>query len=157
MARITNEINRKQEIGESSVAIRLNETEEKLKNISEAIKNVADAISSGLLSNALVEKLNELEQDQAFLQEEKTELLQQNGSEAKTVDAKFILSEYNRIKESTASPEYKTFINGFIEKIIVGKYSVDIILKTGLDIFPELNKTYNVRRQEIYEERKKMA
>lgn len=48
-------------------------------------------------------------------------------------------------------PEYKTFVGNFIEKIEVGKYIVNITLKTGLGIYPELDTTLDVRRQEIYE------
>jgi len=71
-----------------------------------------------------------------------------------SIDTGFILAEYAAVKDSPSLPEYKTFISNFIDKIEVGKYTVNVTLKTGLDIFPELNTTYNVRRQEIYEYRK---
>ena len=35
--------------------------------------------------------------------------------------------------------------------MLVGKYRVEISLKTGLGIYDELDKRYVVRRQEIYE------
>ena len=131
--------------------MRLKETDEKLKNISDAIKNVANVISSGVLSDALIEKLNELEHEKTLLQQEKDSMLQPNETESRNIDPQFIISEYNRVKDSPSSPEYKTFIRSFIEKIVIGKYSVDITLKTGLDVYPELNNCYTVRRQEVYE------
>jgi hypothetical protein len=76
------------------------------------------------------------------------------GLETPEIDASLILSEYKKVKDVPSSPEYKEFICSFIERIEVGKYSVKITLKTGLDIFPELNTTFEVRRQEIYERKK---
>lgn len=78
-----------------------------------------------------------------------------NDSKADTeytkIDANLILSDYNGIRNTPSLPEYKDFIKGFIDKIEVGKYNVDVTLKTGLDVVPGLNQTFNVRRQTIYE------
>lgn len=67
------------------------------------------------------------------------------------VDINLILSEYQSLKKSTSNPDYRDFIKSFIDRIDVGKYRVNITLKTGMDIFPELDTEYEVRRQEIYE------
>ena len=67
------------------------------------------------------------------------------------IDTNMILSEYNEVSKSPNLPNYRAYITNFIDRIEVGKYMVDITLKTGLDIYPELNNTYHVRRQEIYE------
>ena len=68
-----------------------------------------------------------------------------------SVDTDLILSEYAEVKNSSLLPEYKTFVSNFIEKIEVGKYIVNITFITGLGIYPELDTTIDVRRQEIYE------
>ena len=132
------------------------EIDEKLAKIDEALANIANFVAGGLASDTLKAKLRSLE-------EEKAKLLSQIGiidgttdKNAPIIDSQLICSTYRRLKETPASPEYKDFIQGFIDKIEVGRYAVDITLKTGLDIFPELDTTYHVKRQEIYET-KKMA
>lgn len=125
------------------------ETEAKLSEVKSALKNIADAVAQGLLSDALIEHLQALEQEKADLETTLSEL--QTVRDDITVDTRSILSQYAEVKDSPSSPTYKEFICNFIDKIEVGKYSVSITLKTGLDIFPSLNTTFNVRRQEIYE------
>jgi uncharacterized protein (UPF0335 family) len=134
---------------------RLAETEKKLSDVKTALKNVADAVAAGLLSEALVERLRSLEQEKAELEAVLSE--SQSTCDDVTVDTKFILSQYAEVKDSPSSPAYKEFICSLIDKITVGKYTVSITLKTGLDIFPCLDTTFNVRRQEIYDQREKTA
>lgn len=123
--------------------------DKELGEVKEALKNVADAVASGLMSESLIAKLNELEGKKTELEKKLAE-----GSERREyskIDTGLILSGYAEVKEAKASPLYRTFIAEFIERINVGKYTVSITLKTGLDMFPELNTTLDVRRQEIYE------
>ena len=131
------------------------ETEKKLSDVKIALKNVADAVAAGLLSEALIERLKSLEQEKAELEAVLSE--SQSTCDDVTVDTKLILSQYAEVKDSPSSPAYKEFICGFIDRIEIGKYSVSITLKTGLDIFPCLDTTFNVRRQEIYEKGEKTA
>ena len=126
--------------------------ERERKEIDNAIKNVADAIEAGLISDALVARLTELERRKSELARIPSNRLPSPTNA--TVDPTLILSEYAEVKRSPASPQYKDFIRGFIDRIEIGSYTVKITLKTGLDIFPELNKSFEVRRQEIYEKRK---
>ena len=69
---------------------------------------------------------------------------------AHEIDPAFILSQYAEVKDAPASPMYKDFIRDYIQRIEVGRYAVSITLKTGLDILPALDSTYEVRREEIY-------
>ena len=133
----------------------LEETEKKLSDVKTALKNVADAVAAGLLSEALIERLKSLEQEKADIEAVLSE--SQPTSDDVTVDTKFILSQYAEVKDSPSSPAYKEFICSLIDKITVGKYTVSITLKTGLDIFPCLDTTFNIRRQEIYDQREKTA
>lgn len=126
-----------------------------LKEINEALQNVADAVASGLISDALINKLKELEEKkrQAELRIISAEAIATDVN----VDVDLILSEYNEVSKSPNLPCYRAYITNFIDRIEVGKYTVNISLKTGLDIFDELNTTYTVRRQEIYEYKQKEA
>lgn len=122
--------------------------EQEKRDIDNAIQNVADAIENGLISEALVERLKVLERRKAELAKMSS---RGNGyPKSTTVDPAVILDEYVKVKHSPASPQYKEFLRGFVERIEMGKYTATITLKTGLDIFPELDKIFEVRRQEIY-------
>jgi site-specific DNA recombinase len=128
------------------------EAEAKLAEVNTALKNVADAVAQGLLSEALITHLRELEQQKAELERTLQEIDTPSGNV--NIDTSLILSNYREVKDSPASPAYKEFICGFISKIDVGRYTVDITLKTGLDICKSLDTTYPVRRQEVYERKK---
>lgn len=126
--------------------------QEEIGEIDKALRNVAEAIEKGLLTDVLVARLNELEK-------RKQELCAHSSHKATrqaplAIDTQMILEEYREIKNSPSFPTYKDYIRNFIERIEVGKYSVWITLKTGLDIFTDLDTTYEVRRQEIYERKK---
>ena len=126
--------------------------ERELKEIDTALKNVAEAIEVGLLTDMLVARLKELEQRRAELQKQIS--VEQIENTPVAIDVQMLLAEYKELRNSPSSPDYKEFIRSFIDRIDVGTYSVKITLKTGLDIFPSLDTTYEVRRQEIYERRK---
>lgn len=130
--------------------------QDKITQISDTIKNVTDGIiSAGILSDTLAARLNELEEEKAKLE---TELAHASANtDYEPIDTQEMLTEYASLKETPASPLYKFFICNLIERIDIGKYIVEITLKTGLDVFPSLNTTRTVRRQEIYESGKKVT
>lgn len=123
-----------------------------LAKIEGEIANVADAIAQGLISPALTKRLAELEEQKAAI--ETSIKVSPSAEIPQTIDAALILGDYNTCKCSPSLPPYKLFIANFIEKIEVGKYVVDITLKKGLGICPELDEKFCVRRQEIYEKGK---
>ena len=95
----------------------LENTQKKLVLVHTALQNIADAIASGLISESLTAKLNELELQKMALEQQ--------------------LRDFD--KTATVAD------------------TVNIRLKTGLDIFPELDNTYSVRREEIYVKGKSLA
>lgn len=133
----------------------LEEKQCELESIAAALQNVVDAVEAGLMSEVLLERLNSLESRKATLEEEIQGL--QHKDAPVRVDPSVILLQYANIKGSKSSPIYKEFIKSLITRIDVGRYSISVTLKTGLDIYPELDTTFNVQRQEIYEKGKKMS
>ncbi len=123
-----------------------------LKEIDKALRNVAEAIEAGLLTDVLVARLKELEKRKKELCDGAT--VEELGNAAITIDTQMILADYHAVKGSPSSPAYKEFLRAFVGRIEVGAYSVKITLKTGLDLFPSLDTTYEVSRREIYERRK---
>lgn len=121
----------------------------------EELKNIADAVAAGLLSSALVERLNQLEEEKQELADRRSRLASLSQNSATEIDTGLILSEYAALRKTPSNPEYKTFIRSFIDRIEAGRYTLVFILKTGLDIYPNLDTSITVRRQEIYEYGKK--
>ena len=68
-------------------------------------------------------------------------------AERPVIDPHLILDGYRQVRETPASPRYKTFLQGFLGEIVVGRYSVTITLKTGLELFPDLDTAIPVRRR----------
>ena len=132
-----------------------------LDETNQSIANITEIIVKGQMLESLLGRLTELEEHKKALQisilkmVHERELQQLVGE--KIIDSKYILSEYSKAKEDVFSVRYKEFIQSFITSIDVSKYYVDITLKTGLGIFPKLDKTISVRRQEIYEWKGKVA
>jgi len=156
MKRIIQRIEATQNGSTESLQERHQELTEALATTEQALANVADAVAGGLLSDALTTKLRELEAEKERI----TSSLGALDSPAKPtihIDGQMIRERYRELKRTPASPEYKEFVQSFIDKIIVGRYMVEITVKTGLDVCPELDTTFSVKRQVIYEERKKMA
>lgn len=128
----------------------------KLSETEKAISNITAAIATGMKFESLLGKLAELEEAKARLETSlirltKQDTESQNENSNTLIDPKHIPSEYMKVKDEPYSQAYREFIQSFIDRIEVGKYRVDITLKTGLDIFPHLDTTFTVRRQEIYE------
>lgn len=122
--------------------------QKKLDEVKEGLANVADAVATGLMSPTLIERLDELEMQKAELE---SELLAEANQDIPVIDVQTMLAEYNQMKNSPASPEYKELIRSYIRRIEVGRYSVSVTLKTGLDLYPKLDTTYQLKRQKIYE------
>lgn len=122
-----------------------------------AIKNITDAVIRGLYSPALGEKLSELEQEKASLEAEQVKIKYVEEKKIPQVDPELILGEYIQVKKAESSPKYKQMIKDFIEKISVGRYRVEIVLKTGLDIFPSLDTCIQVKRQDIYKNKGELS
>ena len=149
LKRLQKEINKHAEIAHVPTE---SQKQEELREIDRALKNVAEAIEKGLLTDVLVARLQELERRKKELCSHSNHKVASKAPIA--IDPQMILDDYREIKSSPSFPTYKDYIRNFIDRIEVGKYSVWITLKTGLDIFPDLDTTYEVRRQEIYERKK---
>ena len=153
LKQISDRIKGKEEEGREKQEDRTDLIAEKLRKIDEAIQNITDAVIQGLYSPALGERLSALEQEKVSLEAEKTKMSSMEQEKIPQIDPELILQEYAQAKKATSSPEYKQMIQEFIDKIVVGKYCVEITLKTGMDIFPSLDTSVQIKRQEIYEKK----
>lgn len=91
------------------------------------------------------------------MEAEKAKVTSMEQEKIPQIDPELILQEYVQAKKATSSPEYKQLIQEFIDKIVVGKYCVEITLKTGMGIFPSLDTSVQIKRQEIYEKKGELS
>lgn len=138
-----------------NVADNIDSIRKDLDSTNKALQNIADAIAAGLISESLTTKLNELEIKKISLERKLQEF-----NEVKVfseIDPSVILSDFADVRKNTDTPEYKSFICSFIDRIEVGRYMVNVRLKTGLDIYKDLDRTFSIRREEIYRRGKMLA
>ncbi|MBR5310546.1 MAG: recombinase family protein [Oscillospiraceae bacterium] len=121
-----------------------------LEKINTELQNITDVIASGIVSTALKERLVSLEEERVALTDKKANLESFHSRDTPTIDTALLLSQYEYFRLSPKSPQFKNFIQQFINKITVGNYTVYIDLKTGLDIAPALDQEFSIRREELY-------
>lgn len=152
LKRLATKITKSADAHAKTAADTVEQLRNQLEEVEAGLKNIADAVAAGLLSNALIARLNELEERKASLE---AALHAATVIPRETViDPAAILAEYRSVKDAPASPAYKEFVAGFLGKISVGRYAVTIVLKTGLDVVPELDTTFLVRREVVYAQKK---
>lgn len=125
--------------------------QQELDEVEQALQNIADAVAAGMYSDTLLTRLNDLEQRQQELEDCLKKACTVPPVEA--LDPQNLLREYLRLKSTPSSPDYARLIRSCIEHIYIGRYSVSITLKTDLGLHPELDQTYEIRRQDIYQRR----
>lgn len=122
-------------------------TAEKLASVSESIINLTKVIEHGTITDEIINRLNELEEEkeQIISQSEHMSSIEHISSE--NLDS--IISEYRSLAPMSA--EYREFVQKYIGKIKVYPFHVEITIKTGLGVIDELDTTFSCRRSEIYQ------
>ena len=69
------------------------------------------------------------------------------------VDPQRILQQYEQVKQQPESQAYKDVLKEYVTKILVGRFSVELHLRTGLGVCDELDTVLSLRRQVIYLEK----
>ena len=99
------------------------EIKDKLEAIGTAIANVTAAIEKGMMSETLLGRLQALEDERHELQRQ---LFRTESEKNPRMDTDQILTEYRRLQSTPDHPEYRKLICSLIDRISVGKYTVDI-------------------------------
>ena len=127
LSTIEDKINGQQDNGISSISAQKDNIAQELSRVRGEMENIADAIGKGLISSVLT-----AESSYAY------------------IDYDYILSQYQTLRETPSSPEFRALVLDYIDGIQVGRYSVDFSLHTGLGIYPELDIGVSTRREKIY-------
>lgn len=150
MKRIIRRIEKQQDGSALEVLNQRKALEAKLAEIQVSLQRVADAVANGLLSSALVARLDALEEEKTALEAQLSQLDSPGSTDSPIIDPLLIPTHYAELRKVPDSPTYKAFLQTFIERIEVGRYTVSVTLKTGLEIFDCLNTTITTRQEEIY-------
>ena len=154
MKRIIKQIEKHQNFGLQEQQQKKRLLERELKKVSQSLTSITDAIASGIMSTTLISKLNELEKQKASIEKELQLTSINAGSLPGSIDPNLIPDEYARLRRNPHSAAYRAFLQMFLDRITVGRYEISITLNLGLNVCSDLNTTFTVRRQEIYEAQK---
>lgn len=114
--------------------------------ICESLENITKAIEKGIINDSIITRASELEKRKTQLEIQLSEMHQYD--EMQYDDFEYLLKEYKNLESGTE--EYRTFLQQFINKIIVYPYELEIELNTGLSIANDLKEIVTIRRGELY-------
>ena len=114
--------------------------------ICESLENITKAIEKGIINDSIITRASELEERKTQLEIQLSEMHQYD--EMQYDDFEYLLKEYKNLESGTE--EYRTFLQQFINKIIVYPYELEIELNTGLSIANDLKEIVTIRRGELY-------
>lgn len=118
-----------------------------LDEITQSLKNITQAIEKGIITEALVNRAEELEQRRCEITEKLSNMHQYIP--LKYSDFSSIIDEFKGLERGTES--FRTFIQHYVNKVTVYPYHLEIELNTGLGMADELNEVITIRRGELYE------
>ncbi|MGX4583027.1 recombinase family protein [Paenibacillus chitinolyticus] len=108
--------------------------EKNLRETGKQIDNIVSAIASGVSNATLLGKLEELEVQKLKLEQRFLEYNASKKTAPVTEDAlRQLLSKFKEHIDSRNLPEVKKFVDSYVEKVIVYKKHVDLILKLNFD------------------------
>ena len=150
MKRIMRKIDRQQDGNTLEAVTKRNRLESQLAETQTSLQRIADAIADGLISSALIERLDTLEAEKTALEAQLSQIDHPGNTDSPIIDPLLIPSQYGELRKKPELPAYKVFLQTFIERIDVGRYTVSVTLKTGLELFDCLDTTITTRQEEIY-------
>lgn len=117
-----------------------------LDTVVNSLSNITDAIEKGMITDALIQRAEELEERRFAIQENLNAM--HHYTPINYNDYSSLISEFRSLKRGTEP--FRTFVQQYVEKIMVYPYHLEIVLNTGLGITNELNETITIRRGDLY-------
>ncbi|MGN0676686.1 MAG: recombinase family protein, partial [Ruminococcus sp.] len=117
-----------------------------LSEVCESLENITKAIEKGIINDSIITRASELEERKTQLEIQLSEMHQYD--EMRYEDFEYLLKEYKNLEAGTE--EYRTFLQQFVNKIMVYPYELKIELNMGLGITDDLTEIITIRRGELY-------
>lgn len=131
--------------------------EKQLKQINKQISNITSAIAKGVDEDLMIDKINSLNASKKDLQKRIDEATLKELPKVSKADIKQALSSFSTYLKENNTIECKRFIDNYIDKIVVYKDKVEIILKIAAKNFNssesddsgELHTIIDISREEL--------
>lgn len=131
--------------------------EKQLKQINKQIANITSAIAKGVDEDLMIDKINSLNASKKDLQKRIEEATLKELPKVSKTDIKQALSSFSTYLKENNTIECKRFIDNYIDKIVVYKDKVEIILKIAAKNFNssesdgsgELHTIIDISREEL--------
>ena len=122
------------------------EKEKQLESVKESLKNIADAVEKGIITQILIDRAEELEQQRNQLE---MELLKLHRFELLNYEQYVhLIDDFRTLPRNT--PEFRTFVQTYVDKIMTYPFHLEITLDVGFGVTNELKETITIRRGELY-------
>lgn len=109
--------------------------QKQLKQIEKQIANITKAIARGVDEDIMIDKINELNQSKKDLQKRIDEAVLEELPTVSKDDIRQALSAFSTYLKENNTIECKRFIDNYIDKIVVHKDKVEIVLKVASSNF----------------------
>lgn len=120
--------------------------ENELNNVLAGLANITEAVEKGIITSAIMERAEALEEKRSELQNQLNSL--RRFTPLEFADYVYLIDEFKNIPRNTA--EFRTFVQTYIDKIVTYPYHIEITLDVGFGITEELKETIMIRRGELY-------
>ena len=117
-----------------------------LSTVKESLDRITEAIEKGLLTEALMERAEALEQERYDLQTRLNALRRYDP--VNVSDYMPLIEELYNMPRNTK--EFRNFVQNYVDKIVTYPFHLEITLDMGFGVTDELKETVTIRRGELY-------
>lgn len=122
------------------------DTENELNQVIAGLANITEAVEKGVLTDALIERSEVLEQQRNELQAQLATLRRFEPLQLK--DYLHLIDDYKNLNRNT--PEFRSFVQAYVDKVVTYPYYIEIILDVRFGVTDELKETIKIRRGDLY-------
>lgn len=117
-----------------------------LDEVTVALSNITVAVEKGVLTDAIIERSEALEQRRNALQSQLAKL--RRFEPLRLEDYLHLIDDYKNMQRNTE--EFRTFVQTYIDKVVTYPYHIEIVLDVGFGVTDELKETITIRRGDLY-------
>ena len=123
------------------------EVTSRLEEVNQSLANITTAVEKGIITQTLVDRAEELEQQRSVLQ---SKLYNMHLLESlKYSDFSHLIADFQNMQRGTE--EFRTFVKNYIDKVVTYPYHIEVYLDVGFGVTSELTKKIKIRRGELYD------
>ena len=113
--------------------------EQELKQVNKKISNLANAIANGVAEDAIIEKINALNDTKTDLQGRINGCAAREIQPISTSEVKEALEQFKTFVKSNNTIEVRNFLRQYIEKVVVFDDTVEVVLRIATETDDSIN------------------